>query len=416
MFSIFVVILFYSGGVASQDEEILDGLVASQSTTVDGNVASRAIDGNFDTDLTRGSCSLTEGNSFNWWMVDLGRLYSVTTIRVYNRADGSREQLASAVVNICTGSNNSSCIQCGTPFSLNDDIYANPKIERSCSAVSGRYLRVTNTDSPVQLCEVQVFGSEPDICALGNTCDVTNGVCNNNGTNYYCGCNSGYTLKTDGESCTVDLCFDSALNNCDQQHGYCTPTDTDISYKCGCDTNYILQNDNHTCLINACSNSTLNNCDDTYGQCMSNGGDYTCACLQGYTLDSDGFTCLDFDICANSTLNRCDDERGFCVRNGTGYYCGCNPPLYTIHSDGFRCIPVPQSKTFKLVNGDDACLRGGVKEFRSRSLLYCANACLGIASCTGYHYAGGSCVIMEDSSEVEEYCYKTGKTYIVPPT
>ena len=100
------------------------------------------------------------------------------------------------------------------------------------------------------------------------TCPDTNECANNNGScaqnchntvgSYYCTCNTGYTLSSDGHACNgeyiVTLC-----TSCD----LCR-TDND---ECALDT--------HLC----------------HHVCINTIGSYICDCNVGYMLNSDGLTC-----------------------------------------------------------------------------------------------------------------------------
>ncbi|XP_033103612.1 collagen and calcium-binding EGF domain-containing protein 1-like, partial [Anneissia japonica] len=108
--------------------------------------------------------------------------------------------LKDAVIDISSESSFNTYIRCGEPYSEND-VYNGPMIDKSCSDASGRYVRISSNVSPIQLCEVQVFKSEMDVCSLGNNCSFTNGLCVNKGISYYCDCNPNYYLHDDGRSC-----------------------------------------------------------------------------------------------------------------------------------------------------------------------------------------------------------------------
>ncbi|MCX5745472.1 MAG: discoidin domain-containing protein [Proteobacteria bacterium] len=138
---------------------------ATQSTTVLGASAERAIDG--WTDGTWGSGSITHSDSLagQWWQVDLGREEQVRAIAVWNRTDCCSERLNGAVVQ------------------LTNEVCAKPEAERRIvkaaslaprpwkGAVpwrsqldfpdrpSGRYVCVfTAGTNPLNLAEVEVFG------------------------------------------------------------------------------------------------------------------------------------------------------------------------------------------------------------------------------------------------------------------
>ena len=47
----------------------------------------RAVDGNTNSDLSKGSCSVTKNQQNPWWMVDLGREYMIDRILITSRGD-----------------------------------------------------------------------------------------------------------------------------------------------------------------------------------------------------------------------------------------------------------------------------------------------------------------------------------------
>ena len=65
-----------------------NGGVASQSSTLLGAEASRAIDGNTDGRWSSGSCTHTGTDDPAFWEVDLGGEYRIAAVCVYKRTDG----------------------------------------------------------------------------------------------------------------------------------------------------------------------------------------------------------------------------------------------------------------------------------------------------------------------------------------
>ena len=63
--------------------------VAKQSSTNAGGIALRAIDGSTNGDFNAGSVTHTGNQSGDrWWEVDLGAVYSIDAVNIYNRLDG----------------------------------------------------------------------------------------------------------------------------------------------------------------------------------------------------------------------------------------------------------------------------------------------------------------------------------------
>ena len=74
------------------------GKVATQSTTGFGGEASRAIDGNTSGDWEENSVTHNLGDAQPWWQVDLGKVYWLDRVVVWNRTDAHGELLAGFVV------------------------------------------------------------------------------------------------------------------------------------------------------------------------------------------------------------------------------------------------------------------------------------------------------------------------------
>lgn len=59
---------------------------AHQSSNFRHFTADNAVDGNYGTDIQKDTCTHTESNDHSpWWMVDLQTVYSVTSVRIFNR-------------------------------------------------------------------------------------------------------------------------------------------------------------------------------------------------------------------------------------------------------------------------------------------------------------------------------------------
>ena len=53
-----------------------------QSSTLQPHTSDQAVDGNDNMFLLGGGCSLTTATPVTWWWVDLGRVYTVLSVRV----------------------------------------------------------------------------------------------------------------------------------------------------------------------------------------------------------------------------------------------------------------------------------------------------------------------------------------------
>lgn len=92
----------FSGG-----ENVAKKKPATQSSTVYGCVAGRAVDGNTKNEFRkgRGSITHTSGEINPWWSVDLQQEYPVEKIVVWNRGDGCEQELANHRVVVTDGRN-----------------------------------------------------------------------------------------------------------------------------------------------------------------------------------------------------------------------------------------------------------------------------------------------------------------------
>jgi hypothetical protein len=146
------------------DSLLSQGRTAWQSSTISGGVASRANDGNTDSNWFHNSVSSTDYNYQPWWQVDLGASYNVSSVQIYNRTDWCSDCLGALEVLISD-----------QPISSDDltNPYLHPNIRRyyppstTSSFISvptmsgGRYVMVAMIGRSwwLDLAEVKVFGT-----------------------------------------------------------------------------------------------------------------------------------------------------------------------------------------------------------------------------------------------------------------
>ena len=82
------------------EENIARGKPATQSSTLHGGVATRAVDGRTDTTWTRSSCTHTKHKRGSWWRVDLLECFLVEKVKITNRGDCCWTRLRSFQVRI----------------------------------------------------------------------------------------------------------------------------------------------------------------------------------------------------------------------------------------------------------------------------------------------------------------------------
>jgi hypothetical protein len=142
---------------------------ATQSSTPFGQAGSArvAIDGNTNGQWTGGSVTHTD-NQLPWWEVDLGAVYDISTIRIWNRTDCCRERLTQfrIVVGETPIVANDTRTFGGGPQSFGTE---DSKEFTSTANTRGRYVRIMQTRQDyLSLAEVEVFGTPAVIPVSGS--------------------------------------------------------------------------------------------------------------------------------------------------------------------------------------------------------------------------------------------------------
>lgn len=142
------------------------GQLATQSSTDYGGAPGRAVDGNaVGSNYVNGSVTATANQSQPWWQVDLKNTYTLSNIRIWNRADCCAERLSNFYVFVSKTDMRGRSLQ-----SLRDDsavweAYRGPAVAANGNvnipaAVAGRFVRIQKADTGVlSLAEVQVYGA-----------------------------------------------------------------------------------------------------------------------------------------------------------------------------------------------------------------------------------------------------------------
>ena len=113
------------------------------------------------------------------------------------------------------------------------------------------------------------FFSDNDECSLRiDDCVQT---CTNTEGNFFCGCNTGFQLNSDGATCDGEY-YMKHTHVYIKEHNMYVQNHTYIS-------NHVDNDD--------CSDGT-HDCSQT---CINTVGSFTCGCGNGYLLDKDKFTC-----------------------------------------------------------------------------------------------------------------------------
>ena len=145
-----------------------------QSTVASSGVATRAVDGNRETQWESNSCTHTSEETDPWWKLDLGQVRTVSTVSVWNRGDCCHERLDNfdiRIGNVPTSFAENPVCATGvaapqsSPYSVNVP----------CHGV-GRYLFIVvpGNKKILTLCEVEVNDHTCSMC-LPDTYSPTSG-------------------------------------------------------------------------------------------------------------------------------------------------------------------------------------------------------------------------------------------------
>ncbi|NP_001120442.1 uncharacterized protein LOC100145533 precursor [Xenopus tropicalis] len=130
---------------------------ATQSSTYRPEYnAAAAIDGDTDSNMMAGSCSLTGYDNPAWWRLDLKKRYKVEKVVIVNRGDCCGERLLGAEVRVGNTANVNNPT-CGAITDVSKEA-----ITVVCHGKEGQYVSVVipGREEYLQLCEVEVYGKE----------------------------------------------------------------------------------------------------------------------------------------------------------------------------------------------------------------------------------------------------------------
>lgn len=144
---------------------LAQGKAATQSSTYESAVASRAVDGNTNGNYSAGSVTHTNSTNNAWWQVDLGATYTIDSLQLWNRSDCCQSRLANFYVFVSTTN------QSGRSFNtiLNDSSVwrfyrsaTSPSVLEFPVGINARYVRVQLASNQyLSLAEVRAFGALP---------------------------------------------------------------------------------------------------------------------------------------------------------------------------------------------------------------------------------------------------------------
>lgn len=138
-------------------ENIALNKTASQSSTLNGAGPERAVDGNIDGDYGKGSVTHTNSDEKAWWMVDLGGLYDISQVQVFNRTDCCSGRLNDFNISVLDSDKN----EVWTNHQMS---FPDPAVTVKTGGVTGRYVKVQLTGrNNLSLAEVVVNGCRKNL-------------------------------------------------------------------------------------------------------------------------------------------------------------------------------------------------------------------------------------------------------------
>ncbi|KAK1170693.1 thrombomodulin-like [Acipenser oxyrinchus oxyrinchus] len=195
-----------------------------------------------------------------------------------------------------------------------------------CSIATCEHICVSHNDSYLCMCQ-DGYDLDPDgkrcrdidECKMGHNLCEQDWVCVNTPGSFKCKCKSGFVEEKgtceDVDECQRDLCD----HDCKNVLG---------SYQCACFEGYIQDSENHLkCKLHCSTSECPAECDPN----MS----WQCHCPDGFVLDTreNGHFCIDVNECEMGTY--CDQ---LCNNSFGSYTCYCHDG-YSIDSDGYSCVP-----------------------------------------------------------------------------
>uniref|UniRef100_UPI00398F5FB6 fucolectin-like n=1 Tax=Pristiophorus japonicus TaxID=55135 RepID=UPI00398F5FB6 len=146
----------------STEDNVARKGTATQSDTSHSGDASRAIDGNANTDWAGNSCTHTSAQKDPWWRVNLKdkSRFRQSTVTITNRADCCSERLSGAEIRIGSslennGNSNPLCERVGSAEGIKT-------LSVNCKGMVGQYVNIIIPGSGIHLtlCEVVICGSK----------------------------------------------------------------------------------------------------------------------------------------------------------------------------------------------------------------------------------------------------------------
>jgi len=187
---------------------------ATQSSTIFGAVAARAVDGDTDGAFLNGSVTATDQEDNPWWQVDLGEVSQIESIDIWNRTDNRSDRLSDFYVLVSDVPFSSTDLTSTINQSGVDNYYSATEAGSPSPFTigrTGRYVRIQlNYNEYLTLTEVEVMGCILDCTLTRNACDDGD-ICTENDV-YDDNCNCVGTLLQDTDNDGVCDLEDNCIN------------------------------------------------------------------------------------------------------------------------------------------------------------------------------------------------------------
>ncbi|XP_066264276.1 matrilin-2-like [Branchiostoma lanceolatum] len=218
------------------------------------------------------------------------------------------------------------------------DVFIHDVVHVIITADSSRVVSLAN-DHPCAL-STRVEQCEPEVhtapcnpgwsfngtwCNEIDECEIYNGgcaqICSNTIGSFQCSCEDGFSLNSDGFTChaiytapcnpgwSFNGTWCNEIDECETDNGGCAQicSNTIGSFQCSCEDGFSLSSDGFTCdaiytapcnpgwSFNGTWCNEIDECETDNGGCAqicaNTIGSFQCSCEDGFSLNSDGFTC-----------------------------------------------------------------------------------------------------------------------------
>ncbi|XP_055957076.1 proprotein convertase subtilisin/kexin type 5-like [Patella vulgata] len=277
-----------------------------QTSTYDGAVSTRAVDGNMNQVWTGRSCAATtnKGES-EWFCVDLKQSFDISSIKIFNVLDGGRVHIKGFEIRLSsTGLCDEAGFTSATPCykdhtSIAQYVYTIERCNQaSVPSLSARFVFVSVKRAHMLICELQIFTESCPDGFYGTNCNLR---CPANCADNVCGkmigsCSNGCQGDLYGNRCELSCSTRCKNGKCNARTGKCI----------GCKDGYYSDVCEESC-------STCN------GPCRQLDGVCLTGCKDGYW----GCNGLCLQTCSYCNTGGCRIEDGVCHN---GCQVGFNNP------------------------------------------------------------------------------------------